>query len=84
MKPEAPHILVVDDDARLRKLLHRFLTEQGYMVTTAADAAKARAHLTSLEFDLLIIDVMMPGEDGIALTRSLREEGSIPILLLTA
>lgn len=84
MKPEAPHILVVDDDARLRKLLHRFLTEQGYMVTTAADAAKARAHLTSLEFDLLIIDVMMPGEDGIALTRSLREAGSIPILLLTA
>lgn len=84
MTPEAPHILVVDDDERLRNLLRRFLTEQGYMVTTAADAGEARARLGVLEFDLLIVDVMMPGEDGIALTASLRGDGDLPILLLTA
>ena len=82
--PEAPHILVVDDDQRLRTLLWRFLNEQGYMVTTAATAAEARARLESLEFDLLILDVMMPGEDGIAFTASLRSGDAIPILLLTA
>lgn len=84
MTPEAPHILVVDDDERLRNLLRRFLTEQNYMVTTAATAADARARLTALEFDLLIVDVMMPGEDGISFTASQRNGGTIPILLLTA
>ncbi|HYM04567.1 MAG TPA: response regulator [Stellaceae bacterium] len=79
-----PHLLVVDDDARLRDLLRRYLTEQGFRVTTAGDAAEARARLASLAFDLLVLDVMMPGEDGFALTNSLRRESRIPILLLTA
>jgi len=79
-----PHLLVVDDDARLRELLRRYLTEQGFRVTTAGDAGEARARLASLAFDLLVVDVMMPGEDGLALTRSLRADGRIPILLLTA
>ncbi len=63
-----PHLLVVDDDARLRELLRRYLVDQGFRVTTAADAAEARAKLKSLDFDLLVLDVMMPGEDGFALT----------------
>lgn len=79
-----PHILVVDDDTRLRKLLQKFLGEQGYMVTTAADAAEARRQMTSLQFDLLVVDVMMPGEDGLSLTRGIRETSNVPILMLTA
>ncbi|HEV8026299.1 MAG TPA: response regulator [Stellaceae bacterium] len=78
------HLLVVDDDAPLRELLRRYLTEQGFRVTTAADAAEARAKLQSLSFDLLVLDVMMPGEGGLDLTRALRRESRIPILLLTA
>lgn len=81
--PEA-HILVVDDDARIRELLGRFLRKSGYLVTTAGDAAKARRLLTGLDFDLIVLDVMMPGEDGVALTRALRRHLSTPILLLTA
>ena len=80
----APHILVVDDDARLRKLLQRYLTESGFLVTTAADAAEARAKMRGLAFDLLVLDVMMPGEDGLSLTQSLRRSTDVPILLLTA
>jgi two-component system, OmpR family, phosphate regulon response regulator OmpR len=79
-----PHLLVVDDDARLRSLLRRYLTDQGFRVTTAADAAEARTRLKSLAFDLLILDVMMPGETGLALTRDLRATERVPILLLTA
>jgi two-component system, OmpR family, phosphate regulon response regulator OmpR len=79
-----PHLLVVDDDSPLRELLRRYLTEQGFRVTTAADAAEARAKLRSLAFDLLVLDVMMPGEDGLALTGALRRESRIPILLVTA
>src|SRR3974390_776689 len=78
------HLLVIDDDSRLRDLLRRYLVESGFRVTTAADAADARAKLQSLAFDLLILDVMMPGEDGLALTESLRKESAVPILLLTA
>ena len=81
---EEAHILVVDDDARLRDLLRRYLVESGFRVTVAADAQEARARLQSLAFDLLIIDVMMPGEDGLALTESLRQGSVVPILLLTA
>jgi two-component system, OmpR family, phosphate regulon response regulator OmpR len=81
---EAPHLLVVDDDVRLRDLLRRYLVESGFRVTAAADAIEARARLQSLAFDLLIIDVMMPGEDGLALTESLRQSTQVPILLLTA
>ncbi|HXQ49557.1 MAG TPA: response regulator transcription factor [Stellaceae bacterium] len=78
------HLLVVDDDARLRELLRRYLTLEGFRVTTAVDAVEARAKLTAFAFDLLIVDVMMPGEDGYAFTTSLREGSRIPILLLTA
>jgi two-component system phosphate regulon response regulator OmpR len=84
MNSAEPHLLVVDDDARLRELLRRYLTEQGFRVTTAGDAAEARAKLASLAFDLLVLDVMMPGENGLDLTQSLRAESRLPILLLTA
>jgi two-component system phosphate regulon response regulator OmpR len=78
------HLLVVDDDARLRDLLRRYLVDQGFRVTTAGDAAEARARLAVMDFDLMVLDVMMPGEDGFALTQSLRTTSRIPILLLTA
>ena len=81
---DTPHILVVDDDTRLRELLRKFLTEKGFRVTTSADAAEARQMLTSLEFDLVVLDVMMPGESGFELTSGLREFSVVPILLLTA
>ncbi|HEY3911623.1 MAG TPA: response regulator transcription factor [Stellaceae bacterium] len=79
-----PHLLVVDDDARLRELLRRYLSENGFRVTTAADAAEARANLASFAFDLVVLDVMMPGESGLDLTRALRCEDRVPVLLLTA
>jgi two-component system phosphate regulon response regulator OmpR len=83
--PDAPHLLVVDDDARLRALLQRFLNEQGFRVTAAADAAAARGALRSVAFDLLVLDVMMPGESGLELVAALRQEGSaVPVLMLTA
>jgi two-component system phosphate regulon response regulator OmpR len=81
---EARHILVVDDDLRLRRLLQRYLTEQGYHVSAAADAADAKAALRNFAFDLMVLDVMMPGQDGISLTAELRRETDLPILLLTA
>lgn len=83
--PEPAHLLVVDDDARLRALLQRFLDEQGFRVTVAADAAAARRALESFAFDLMVLDVMMPDESGIDLAGSLRREGQeVPILMLTA
>ncbi|MCT8158715.1 response regulator [Pseudoruegeria sp. SHC-113] len=78
------HLLVVDDDERIRGLLQKFLIRNGFWVTAARDAAHARSILSGLEFDLIVLDVMMPGEDGISLTRSLREDIATPILLLTA
>jgi two-component system phosphate regulon response regulator OmpR len=81
---EDPHLLVVDDDERLRALLHRYLTSNGYRVTAAADAADARALMKSVAFDLLVLDVMMPGESGFDLTKSLRTHSQVPILILTA
>jgi two-component system phosphate regulon response regulator OmpR len=80
----APHLLVVDDDRRIRDLLSRFLHGEGYRVTTANNAADARAKLGSLSFDLLVLDVMMPGETGFQLAKSLRETSAVPILMLTA
>ena len=84
----APHILVVDDDTRLRGLLARYLGEQGFIVVTARNAEDARAKLKSLAFDLMVLDVMMPGESGFELTRALRLSDvaarPLPILLLTA
>ena len=82
--PDAPHILVVDDDARLRELLRRYLASEGFRVTIAADAAEARDRLAGIAFDLMVLDVMMPGENGLALTESLRRTHAIPIVLLTA
>ncbi len=84
MSAEAPHILVVDDDLRLRDLLHKYLSENGFRVTTAVDAQDARAKLVGLQFDLIVLDIMMPGEDGMTLTNSLRRESKVPILLLSA
>lgn len=79
-----PHILVVDDDRRLRDLLKKFLVENGYRVTIVEDAAQARARLKGLTFDLIVLDVMMPGESGLEFTKSLRADNDVPILLLTA
>ena len=79
-----PHVLVVDDDTRLRELLRKYLAGNGFLVTTAADAADARAKLQSLAFDLIVLDIMMPGESGLELTEWLRRDSAIPILLLTA
>jgi two-component system phosphate regulon response regulator OmpR len=84
MNEPEPHLLVVDDDARLRELLRRYLSDSGFRVTTAADVNEARANLASFAFDLVVLDVMMPGESGLELTRALRREGRVPILLLTA
>jgi two-component system phosphate regulon response regulator OmpR len=81
---DAPHLLIVDDDRRIRELLQKFLSGKGFRVTVAADAAEARRKLEGLDFDLLVLDVMMPGESGIALTGALREIRNIPIILLTA
>jgi two-component system, OmpR family, phosphate regulon response regulator OmpR len=81
---DAPHLLVVDDDRRIRDLLSRFLFAEGYRVTTANNAAEARAKLESLSFDLLVLDVMMPGETGFQLAKSLRQSSTVPILMLTA
>ena len=78
-----PHLLVVDDDARLRELLRRYLSDSGFRVTAAADASEARSNLASFAFDLVVLDVMMPGESGLELTRALRADGRIPVLLLT-
>lgn len=82
---ELRHILVVDDDNRLRELLRSYLSRNGFAVTSAEDAGSARRQLESMEFDLIVLDVMMPGETGLEFARSLREERSeIPILMLTA
>ncbi|MEM8650093.1 MAG: response regulator transcription factor [Pseudomonadota bacterium] len=80
----APHVLVIDDDRRLRDLLTRYLSSNGFRVSNASSAAEARNKLVNLEFDILVVDVMMPGESGLSLTKSLREEKEVPILMLTA
>jgi len=79
-----PHLLIVDDDDRIRELLKRYLTQAGARVSAAADAASARRLLGSMDFDLLILDVMMPVEDGFSLAESVRKTSKVPILLLTA
>ncbi len=76
----APHVLVVDDDLQIRDLLGRYLVGNGFRVTTAADAANARAAMRGLAFDLVILDVMMPGEDGLTLARSLKADLEHPDL----
>jgi len=81
---DAVHILVVDDDRRIRDLLSRYLGENGFRVSVAANAGEARNKMSGLEFDLAIVDVMMPGETGIELTAALRAKNEVPILMLTA
>jgi two-component system phosphate regulon response regulator OmpR len=78
------HILVIDDDERLRTLLQKYLSQHGFRVTAASGAEDARALMRSMAFDLLIVDVMMPGESGLDLTRSVRAQSQVPILMLTA
>jgi len=84
MSDPEPHLLVVDDDGRLLELLRRYLSDNGFRVTVAQDAGEARAKLAAFAFDLIVLDVMMPGENGLSLTRALRSEGRVPVLLLTA
>ncbi len=81
---DATHVLVVDDDRRLRDLLSSYLMKHGHRVTTAANAAEARAFLDGLAFDIIVLDVMMPGEDGFAFAEDLRRRSQVPILMLTA
>lgn len=81
---DALHILVVDDDQKIRDLLGRYLFEHGYRVTTAGDAATARAAMRGLSFDLVLLDVMMPGETGLSLTRDIKSTSQVPVCLLTA
>jgi two-component system phosphate regulon response regulator OmpR len=81
---DAPHLLVIDDDTRIRNLLKQILSENGFRVTVAGNADEARRKLRGLDFDLLVLDVMMPGENGVELTKSLRAEKDVPILMLTA
>jgi two-component system, OmpR family, phosphate regulon response regulator OmpR len=80
----APHVLVVDDDQKIRELLGRYLTEHGFRVTTASDAAAARAGMRGLAFDVILLDVMMPGENGLELARDLKATRPVPICMLTA
>ncbi len=81
---DAPHVLIVDDDRRIRELLKRFLSENGYRVTVAEHASEARARLEGLAFDLIVLDVMMPGENGFDFATSVRRTSNVPILMLTA
>jgi two-component system phosphate regulon response regulator OmpR len=78
------HLLIVDDDDRIRSLLKEYLTRAGFRITAAADAEAARRLMATLDFDLVVVDVMMPGEDGLSLTASVRRAGHTPILILTA
>ena len=84
MTADDAHLLIVDDDERIRGLLQKFLVRSGFLVSTARDAGHARRILSGLEFDLIVLDVMMPGEDGLSLCRDLRAKLPTPILLLTA
>ncbi len=81
---EETHILVVDDDARLRSLLRDYLTKEGFRITLAEDSADARRKMSAITFDLMILDVMMPGESGLDLAKSVRGDSGVPILMLTA
>ncbi len=84
MQPHTPHILVVDDDTRIRELLWRYLQEHGFFVSTAKDAREAEEILGEFLYDLVTLDVMMPEEDGVSFTARLRQTSTVPILMLTA
>ena len=84
MGDDLPHVLVVDDDDRLRELLRKYLSENGFLVSTARDAGDARARLGGLAFDVIVLDLMMPGESGLDFARHLRRDSTVPLLMLTA
>jgi len=84
LSDDAHHILIVDDDARIRSLLSRYLVDNGFRVSLAENAQDARSTLKHLRFDALIVDVMMPGEDGVSLTEALKKVMDVPVLMLTA
>ena len=84
MREEVPHVLVIDDDNRLRDLLGKYLGEHGFMVVTAKDSADARSKMLIFTFDIIILDLMMPGESGLDFAKDLRTRSTIPILMLTA
>ena len=84
MNADIPNVLVVDDDTRLRELLRKYLSENGFLVVTASDAQDARSKLESLAFDLIVLDLMMPGESGLDFCENLRRTSAVPILMLTA
>ncbi|SNS81836.1 response regulator [Antarctobacter heliothermus] len=84
MSENDAHLLIVDDDERIRGLLQKFLIRNGFLVSAARDAAHARRLLSGLDFDMIVLDVMMPGEDGVSLTKGIRETSQTPVLLLTA
>lgn len=84
MTDKRPHILLVDDDSRLRHLIERYLKQNYFRVTCAANGVQARKDLLIFEFDIIVLDVMMPGETGLELTTHLRKTTNVPILLLTA
>jgi len=84
MSKNIPHILVVDDDNRIRELVKEYLEENKFLVSTAVDAFDAKEKLDVIKFDILILDVMMPGKSGLSLTKEIKKNNSMPIILLTA
>ena len=84
MENNKNHILIVDDDDKIRNLLKDYLTEDDYIVSTAGDAIQAKARLKIIKFDIIILDVMMPGQDGYDLTKEIKKDSKVPIILLTA
>ena len=85
MNGEPQHLLIVDDDRRIRELIKGFLAENGFLISTAASAAEARDKMRGLEFDLIVLDVMMKGETGLEFARTLRASGNeVPVLMLSA
>ena len=84
MNKNISHILVVDDDNRIRELVKEYLEENKFLVTTAKDAIEAKKKLEIIKFDILVLDIMMPGESGLSLTKNIKKNSSVPIILLTA
>ena len=78
------HILVVDDDDRIRELVKEYLEENNFLITTAKDSLDAKKKLEIIKFDLIVLDIMMPGQSGLSLTKEIKKENSMPIILLTA
>ena len=84
MNKDVAHILVVDDDNRIRELVKEYLEEEKFLVNTAKDTNEARKKMEIIKFDLLVLDIMMPGESGLSLTKEIKKNNTVPIILLTA